>query len=180
MIPQDLPSFIEPPVRSSKPKSSSSILESPVKVTKKRRLQENEIVSPHRPRKRNKTYDFVESPKSIQNKIYYTNQRRPVKPRKKKYIESVSFGDDDGFFNGDYIDYEDYNKSPEKSPEKDNGMKDGIDWNVKDKEVERLKAKVVPVYWESLLDTPNSVVRVTERLYILRDWDRLGNLMVIP
>ena len=30
---------------------------------------------------------------------------------------------------------------------------------------------------ESLLDSPNSVVWVTERLYILLDWNRLGNLM---
>ena len=59
-----------------------------------------------------------------------------------------------------------------------NGVKDGIDWSIKDKEVERLKAKVLPVYWESLLDTPNSAIRVTERLYVLRDWDHLGNLTV--
>jgi len=57
-------------------------------------------------------------------------------------------------------------------------VKDGIDWSVKDKEVERLKAKVVPVYWESLLDTLYSMVWVTEHLYILRDWDCLGNLTV--
>jgi hypothetical protein len=180
MTPQDLPSFVEPPGRPSKPKSSSSILESPVKVTKKR-MQENEIVSPHQLRKRCKTYDFVESPKSTQRKICYTNQKgpkNPVKPQKKKYVKSVSLrdgsgfldGDGGGFFNGDY----------NESPEKGNGVKDGIDWSVKDKEVERLKAKVVPVYWELLLDTPNSVVQVTERLYILRDWDRLGNLTVTP
>jgi hypothetical protein len=34
--PRDLPSFVEPPVQSSKPKSFSPILESLVKVTKKR------------------------------------------------------------------------------------------------------------------------------------------------
>ena len=182
MTSQDVPSFVEPPVwpAKPKPKSSSSFLESPVKVPKKRR-QENEILSPYRPRKRFKTYDFVESPKPTQSKICYTNQKgakNPVKPRKKKYVKSVSSGDGGGFFNGDYNDYEDYNESPEKSPEKGNGVKDGIDWSVNDKEVERLKTKVVPVYWELLLDTPNSVVRVTERLYILRDWDRLGNLTV--
>jgi hypothetical protein len=116
---------------------------------------------------------FVESPESTQRKICYANQKgakNPIKPRKKKYVKSVSLGDGGGFFNGD----------DNESPEKGNGVKDGIDWSVKDKEVERLKAKVVPVYWESLLDTPNSVVKVTERLYIVRDWDRLGNLTVTP
>jgi hypothetical protein len=197
MTPRDLPSFVEPPVWSSKPKSFSLILESPVKVTKKR-MQENEIVSPHRPRKRPKPSNFVESPKSTQSKTCYTNRKgakNPVKPQKKKYVNSVSSGDSSsgffngdgggffdgdggGFFNEDYNDYREYNESPEKSLEKGNGVKDGVDWSVKDKEVERLKAKVVPVYWESLLDTLYSVVWVTERLYILRDWDRLGNLTV--
>jgi hypothetical protein len=91
MTPRDLPSFVEPPVWSSKPKSFSLILESPVKVTKKR-MQENEIVSPHRPRKRPKTSNFVESPKSTQSKTCYTNRKgakKPVKPRKKKYVNSV-------------------------------------------------------------------------------------------
>ena len=46
-------------------------------------------------------------------------------------------------------------------------------------DIDGLKAKIVPVYWESLLASINSIVRVTERLYILQDWDHKGYLKVI-
>ena len=176
MTAQDVLSFVETPVRSSKLKSSSPIVESPVKVTKKR-LQEHEIVSPQRPTKRCVTYDFVENATSKTRATIRRARKRLVKPRKKKSVDSLLFGDDVGFADDDgcYNDYGDYNDFPEQC----NGVKDGIDWSVRNEEVKRLKVKVVPVYWESLLDSPNSVVRVTERLYILRDWDRSGNLMVI-
>ena len=175
MTAQDFPSFVETPARSSKPKSSTPIVESPVKVTEKR-LQEHEIVSPQRPTKRPITYNFVEAAGSKTPYKVRRGAKKPVKPRKKKDINPLpfrggsGFGDDGGCYNdfGDRIEF----------PKQCNGVKNGIEWSVKDEEVEMLKVKVVPVYWESLLDSPNSVVWVTERLYILRDWDRLGNLMV--
>ena len=55
---------------------------------------------------------------------------------------------------------------------------DGIDWSITGDDVEELRSKAVREYWESLLDSPFSVVRVTERLYILKDWHPMGYLMV--
>jgi hypothetical protein len=177
--PKEVPWFVEPPILPSKSKvSSTNFIESPVKVTK-RHKENYEIFSPYRPTKRPKTYDFVESALSTQSKsrrTYRKTAKKPVKPRKKKSIEAVFSEDGGGFsdWGGDYNDGGDYDGSPEKC----NTIKDGIDWSITDEEVERLKAKVVPLYWESLLDSPNSVVRVTERLYVLRDWNRSGYLMV--
>ena len=149
MTAQDFPSFVETPARSSKPKSSTPIVESPVKVTKKR-LQEHEIVSPQRPTKRRITYNFVEAAGSKTRYKVRRGAQKPVKPRKKKDINSLPFGDGSGFANdgGCYNDYGEYNAFPAQR----NEVKDGIDWSVKDEEVEMLKVKVVPVYWESLLD----------------------------
>ena len=42
----------------------------------------------------------------------------------------------------------DYNDSPRRH----NGVKDNIDWSITGEEVEMLKAKVMPIYWESLLE----------------------------
>ena len=55
---------------------------------------------------------------------------------------------------------------------KDYPVKDTIDWSIASDEIEMLKSKVVPIYWELLLESTNTVVRVTERLYILQDWNR--------
>ena len=66
----------------------------------------------------------------------------------------------------------------QSSPVKDYPVKDTIDWSITSDEIETLKAKVVPIYWELLLESANTVVRVTERLYILQDWNRLGYLMI--
>jgi hypothetical protein len=60
-----------------------------------------------------------------------------------------------------------------------NGAKDNIDWSTTGEKVEMLKAKVLPIYWKSLLGSPNGVVWVTKRLYILQDWDRTGFLKYI-
>ena len=62
------------------------------------------------------------------------------------------------------------------SPEK--ARLDIIDWSITSNEVERLKSQVVPLYWELLLESVNSIVRVTDRLYILQDWNNKGYLKV--
>jgi hypothetical protein len=123
MTAQDVLSFVETPIRSSKPKSSSPIVESPIKVTKKR-LQEHEIVSPQRPAKRRITYDFVEDAASKTHATIRRTRKRPVKPRKKKSVSSLPFGDGIGFADDDgcYNDYGEYNEFPEQC----NGVKNDI------------------------------------------------------
>jgi hypothetical protein len=63
------------------------------------------------------------------------------------------------------------------SPEK-GGFMDGINWGITGDDVEELRSKAVQEYWESLLDSPFGAVRVTDRLYILKDWHPMGYLMV--
>jgi hypothetical protein len=178
MMPQDRDSLFEPPL--PRLQKTSVIFESPLKYTRKR--TEEDLFSPDRPTKRcKKTYEFVDSAHCTQSKTRCTTRKRskkPAKPRKKKDVDVVSFGDGGGFADGggDYNGGEDYSDSPTRR----NGVKDSINWNVTGEEVEMLKAKVVPIYWESLLGSPNGVIRVTKRLYILRDWDRSGFLMVRP
>lgn len=186
MTAQDLPSFIEPPVR-PKSRPSPLVVEPPVRPMK-RRMEKCEIVSPARPIKRAKSYDLVE-PQYVHSKSHSIKRRRTKRAKrdKKQVLTSVfcgndglvSFGnnrDDGGFtdLDGHHIDSGDYNRSPEM----DNGVKDGIDWSTTTGDVEVLKARVIPFYWDSLLEFPSGVVKVTERLYIIRDWHRSGYLMV--
>ena len=176
MISQDHDSLFEPPL--PRLRKISVIFESPLKYTRKHKKED--LFSPDRPKKKRcKTYEFIDNTHYTQNKTQCTTRKcskKPAKPRKKKDVDVVFFGDDDGFADedGDYNDGEDYNDSPIRC----NGVKDSINWSVIDEEVEMLKAKVMPIYWESLLGSPNDMIRVTKHLYILRDWDRSGFLMI--
>jgi len=69
----------------------------------------------------------------------------------------------------------DWGSSPEKASEPN----DVIDWTVTGNEVEILKAKVVPKYWELLVSVAHAVVRVTKWFYILQDWNWFGYLMIL-
>jgi hypothetical protein len=181
MIPQDRDSFFEPPL--PRLRKTPIIFASPLKCTRKRK---EDLFSQDRPTKRCKTYEFVNSAHCTQNKSRSTTQQRskkPAKPRKKKDIDVVFDGDGGGFAvgGGDYSDGEDnglgdYNESPTRR----DGVKDSINWSITGEEVEMLKAKVMPIYWESLLGSPSGAIRMTKRLYILQDWDRSGFLMVGP
>jgi hypothetical protein len=172
MMPQDRDSLFEPPL--PRLRKTSVIFESPLKITRKRK---EDLFSPDRPTKRCKTYEFVDSAHCTQSTTR-KRSKKPSKPRKKKDVDVVFFGDGGGFADGDgdYNGGGDYNNSPTRR----NGVKDSINWSVTGEEVEMLKAKVVPIYWESLLGSPNGVIQMTKRLYILRDWDRSGFLMVRP
>jgi TPR repeat protein len=55
---------------------------------------------------------------------------------------------------------------------------DNIDWTITSCDLEKLKLEILPCYWEHLLDSVNSIVRVTQRLYILQDWNHKGHLVV--
>ena len=99
-----------------------------------------------------------------------------------------SFNRDSGYFNrSEFSDKysdgsgfnDDYRGFRESSLEKGYRVVDGIDWTIIYNDVGELRSKVMLVYWESLLDSPFGTVRVTERLYILQDWYRLGYLIVI-
>lgn len=145
-------------------------MESPVKVTKRR--NEEDFVSPRRPTKRVRPSDFIEPRTRPAPRKCSSTKRdrpsRPAKPREKKNVEHESWNDDGGGRFGE----------GGGSPERCYGVMDGIDWRITGDDVEELKFKAVPEYWESLLDSPFGVVRVTERLYILKDWHPMGYLMV--
>jgi hypothetical protein len=181
MASHDFSCFVEPPVLSSKPvKSSSRFVESPVKVTKRR--NEENFVSPYRPTKLRRHPDFVESPTwTAPRKSSSTKRdrlRRPAKPQEKKSVDPESLCDSDGgYSDGDGF-CDNSAGFGDSSSEKCYGVMDGIDWSITGDDVEELKSNAVPEYWESLLDSPFGVVRVTERLYILKDWHPMGYLMV--
>jgi hypothetical protein len=95
--------------------------------------------------------------------------KRAVKSWEKKSVDSVSLCDGDGGYSDGAGFCDDGGGFGDSSPEKCQGVMDGIDWRITGGDVEELKSKMMPEYWESLLDSPFGVVRVTERLYILRD-----------
>ena len=176
MAGQDSHSFIESPVPHSKrPISPSNFIESPIKVSKGR-IAGNLVASPQQI-KTPRASDFIASPVSgLPTAIKISTKRnrpsKPVEPHKRRNVNSVSVTDyDDRFYDAD-------SRFGEWSPERDYGIKDTVDWSITSDEVEVLKSKVVPIYWELLLESANTIVRVTERLYILQDWNRLGYLMV--
>ena len=79
-----------------------------------------------------------------------------------------------GFFdNGGFGGFGDW--SGDRSPVK---AQDTIDWSVTTYDLEKLKLDILPCYWEHLLDSLNSIVRVTQRLYIVQEWNYKGHLVV--
>lgn len=102
-----------------------------------------------------------------------TSQRRgryrnTFKPRKLETGYSTPLREHD-------VDFGNGGESESWSPTK---PKDNIDWSVTNEDVEELKSRVLPHYWHLLLNSFGAIVRVTDRLYILQDWDYKGHLKV--
>jgi len=56
---------------------------------------------------------------------------------------------------------------------------DEINWDVHDEQVNKLKTRLLPNYWESLQEAPCSIIRISTRLYLIQDWNvRFGYLIV--
>jgi hypothetical protein len=166
-------SLIEAPISIRQSSISvSKLVESPIKGSS-RRLSKL-VASPLEKTRRTNALRLVEPPQFLTSKTTSRKRIRPSKPstpRKKKGAACApfdnwdgGFGDDDGGFGF--------------SPEKDSEAKDVIDWTSTSVEVETLKSMIVPKYWELLVNAAHAVVRVTKRLYILQDWNRIGYLMV--
>lgn len=168
---EQLDSFIEPPIRSIKrTHSPPSFFHSSVKQRKTG--QPEDFISPpsrlHKPLRP----DFI-APNDPDITIKRSSRRRvrcrnPPKPRisKEAYPKSVWHHS---------IDSGDGGGSESWSPVK---ARDNIDWSITNCNIEELKSNVLPLYWELLLESLNSIVRVTERLYILQDWNYKGQLKV--
>ena len=45
------------------------------------------------------------------------------------------------------------------------------DWSITDSEILKTVAKIAPEYWKELLSVPFGVVRMTQELYLVLDWD---------
>ena len=169
---EQLHSFIEPPTRPIKrARSPTTFIHSPVK----RRnivIQPKPFISPPRRLHKPLPPDFI-APNDPVITIKRRSRRRvqcrnPPKPRISKeacpesaWHHSIDFGDGGG--------------SESWSPVK---ARDNIDWSISNCDIEELKSNVLPLYWELLLESLNSIVRVTERLYILQDWNYKGQLKV--
>jgi hypothetical protein len=191
MTPSKLDSFIQPPIRSLKRSLPSTIIQSPVKRQKSntddslflpsRKIKQpvsfnliasNISTTKHRP-KRSRSRQSAKSRKSKDDSISLQNHEINVE-NNEGFRDDRGSGDDGGF--GDNGDFGDNGVSQERSPEKVNDI---LDWSVTSLDIDQLKAKIVPVYWESLLASVNSIVQVTERLYVLQDWNHKGHLKVI-
>jgi hypothetical protein len=169
--PKERLTFIEPPPRSVKrPSSPSKLFESPVKRQNRSIIPEDFIEplrKPHKPL----VPDFI-----APNELVITTRRPP--PRKhqsktpskaRKSISFTSTWDDN-------IDFADGGGALDSwSPVR---ARDNIDWSITSVCIENLKSEVVPHYWELLLNSLHSIVRVTERLYILQDFNYKGCLKV--
>jgi hypothetical protein len=184
MTPSKLYSFIQPPVQSLKRSVPSTFIQSPVKRQKSN--AHDSLFSSSQKIKQPVASDLIApNISTTKHRSKQSRSRQSAKSRKSKDVSSSQnheitveidegFRDDrgtgdDGYF-GDNGGYE------ERSPEKVNDI---LDWSVTSMDVDRLKAKIIPIYWESLLASVNSIVQVTERLYILQDWNHKGYLKVI-
>lgn len=61
---------------------------------------------------------------------------------------------------------------------KDFNSEDGVDWSITGDNIANLQTKIVPQYWENLQNVVYAVVRIIPCLYVWRDWNRFGYLMV--
>ena len=169
---EQLDSFIEPPTRSIKRSHSPpTFFHSPVK-RRNTAIQPEDFISPPRRLRKPLRPDFI-APIDPVITIKRPSRRRvqcrnPPKPRISKeacpgsaWHHSIDSGDGGG--------------SESWSPVK---ARDNIDWSITNCDIEELKSNVLPLYWKLLLESFNSIVRVTERLYILQDWNYKGQLKV--
>jgi hypothetical protein len=184
MIPSKLNSFIEPPIRSLKRSLPSTLIQSPVK-----RPKANTRDSLFSPQKIKKPGSFDLIAPNISTTKHRSKRSRPqqsVKSRNPKDDPLSSWnhktgsknneGSRDDIVSGDFGDFGDFGGFEERSPDKANDI---LDWSITSMDIDQLKAKIIPVYWELLLASVDSIVRVTERLYILQDWNHKGYLKVI-
>ena len=56
---------------------------------------------------------------------------------------------------------------------------DEINWDISEKQVEEMKAKLVPQYWQSLQGEPYAVMWLSPRLYIVQDWNIHFNYLIV-
>jgi hypothetical protein len=166
---EQLDPFIEPPTLLNKcPRSPSTFFQSPVK----RRgviTQADYFISP--PRRTRPPPDFIAPNNPVTIKRSFQKRvasRKPPPAHKSKEVypawtedQNPGFGDNGGFENW----------SPMQP-------RDNIDWSITNLDIEEMKSHVIPLYWELLLESLNSIVRVTERLFILQEWDYKGHLKV--
>jgi hypothetical protein len=45
------------------------------------------------------------------------------------------------------------------------------DWSITDSQMHKTVAKIAPEYWKVLLSAPFGIVRMTQELYLILDWD---------
>jgi hypothetical protein len=168
--------FIQSPIRPFKRRRSfTELVDSPVKRRKADRRPEDLITPPQRGGKA-PSPDFI-APRPQLPLVLPIKKRRIRKPE--QYKKAPKEGqtaraspqavvDDEGGF-------DDWRAFDDSSPSK---AKDNIDWTISLEDVEKLKLELLPSYWEQLSLNLNSIIRVTERLYIVQEWHKGGRLKV--
>lgn len=116
------------------------------------------------------------------------SSKRPSKRSKKsstskQNIESSQIPSimNDGFIgpdNGGFIGPDD-GSGGFPSLARDYDVDNNINWTLTTHNIETMKEKLVPEYWERLQFEVYAAVRVTTRLYVLQDWDLSGYLKVL-
>ena len=166
----NLPSFVEPPVSFRKlPTRPSRFHESSIKRRRPTTLPNHFISSPRKASQPNVSpSNFVAPNGSVTMKILKKRPPRrqvqpgnPSKSFKAKEVTSTQLWDHPTDFHHDG-EFETF--SPVKP-------RDNIDWSISSAEIEELQLRVVPYYWQLLVESFCSIVRVTDRLYILQNWD---------
>ena len=168
---QSLDRFVKSPVRPIKRRRSpSSYVQSPIK-RRTPAVDTNRFVAPPlRFPQSHPAPNFVapNNPGAIRVKRRlrrHVRYKRPQNATPPPALQDEDVTDVGGF--GDFGGFD----SPVKA-------QDNIDWTITSCDLEKLKLEILPCYWEHLLDSVNSIVRVTQRLYILQDWNYKGHLVV--
>jgi hypothetical protein len=179
---ESLPNYIAPPVRPiNRSRLPSTYFAPPIKQPSNAVDVNRFIAAAPRPPRQPLSSDYIASKNTaIQTKrrrrrsVPFTKQQNVQKPKEicAPSLQDPEFDDFDDSGFGDWPADGDW---PDGSPVK---TQDSIDWSITSSDIEKLKLDVLPCYWEHLLDSVNSIVRVTKRLYVLQDWDYKGHLVV--
>src|SRR5579859_3102879 len=164
--------FIEPPIRPIKRRSSFiNFIQSPAKRAKTA-SKFDDFITPARRGAKAPSPDFIAPRQSVLT--IKRHPRKSVQCRNASKARQLPATTPPLAALGE-VDFVDWGGVEDSSPYK---AKDNIDWTVSAEDVEKLKLELLPCYWEKLTINVNSIVRVTERLYIIQDWYRHGYLRV--
>ena len=165
-----LNNLIEPPLENCTPKTFGKVFESPVQPVQAR---SRIVASPTYLGSNGRSSNLIDAPAPHILTLSSPKHKRPrLSTHPMASVKHRKHGTSPLSQPSPNIHVTDNEKS-------DYNRTDKINWDVHDEQVNKLKTRLLPNYWESLQEAPCSIIRISTRLYLIQDWNvRFGYLIV--